>query len=223
MYLFRKIPFTWKGQLHDVRLINFSVPLHEVEENVPAEIKIRLIGGRALISMVDVKLKKMRLSGMPELCSFSYRHLAFRLLVDDGSKNEGACKGVFFLKSFSDKALVVAGAGVFTNYRLSKALIFERANMVTVDQGPRHIRYSLDSAENENLPLKKIVCELDRAYCIDGKDLLVTQIMREKWPLMEYSCSEFYTNFFKDVRFEGAFKVPEVIDYTWLSPKKLQL
>lgn len=222
MRLFKKLPFSWKGELHDVRLVNFSVPGEEVRTHVPANIKIRLINGRAMISMVDVKLKNLRLAGMPSFCSFSYRHLAFRLLVDDRALNNGNCKGIYFLKSFCDKPLIAYGGGIFTDYRLGKALIFERSGLLTIDQGAKHLRYHPGGPCEANLDLQGTIGMLDRAYSGDGENILVTQIMREKWPLQSFTCKDFYTNFFRDARLEGTFRVPEVIYYTWLPPKMIE-
>jgi uncharacterized protein YqjF (DUF2071 family) len=59
MDLLKRIPIQYKGELHDVRLINFSVPIAEVNTKVPSGIKVRDFDGRAMISLVDVKLKKM--------------------------------------------------------------------------------------------------------------------------------------------------------------------
>src|SRR6188472_940138 len=77
MYLLKRIPIHYKGELHDVRLINFSVAMEELKDKVPASIKIRSINGRAMISMVDVKLKNMRPVLAP-FARFNYRHIAFR-------------------------------------------------------------------------------------------------------------------------------------------------
>ena len=87
MSLLKRIPIHYKGELHDVRLVNFLVPMEEVMKGVPANIKIRNFSGRAMISMVDVKLKNMRPVAMPFL-KFNYRHIAFRLLVDDSQYND---------------------------------------------------------------------------------------------------------------------------------------
>ena len=34
---------------------------------------------------------------------FDYRHVAFRLLVDDSQIHNGVSKGIFFFRSFTDK------------------------------------------------------------------------------------------------------------------------
>lgn len=119
MSILKRIPIQYRGELHDVRLINFSVALEEVAGNVPPGIRIRDFGGRALISIVDVKLKNMRPVAFP-FFRFQYRHMAFRLLVDDSEYNNGVAKGIYFYRSFTSNPLIVMGGGLFTDYNLGR-------------------------------------------------------------------------------------------------------
>jgi uncharacterized protein YqjF (DUF2071 family) len=222
MNLLKKIPIQYKGELHDVRLINFSVALEEVKDKVPSNIKVRDFNGRALISMVDVKLKNMRPFFVPRFFHFNYRHLAFRLLVDDSIYNEGVNKGIYFYKSFTDKPLIITGGKLFTDYNLELAQIEEENNEVTISQGKHHVKYCVDNTiSTSDGDLKKTIGALDRAYSVLGNTMRVTQIQREKWPIQPVNCSGFENTFFKTARFEGAFRVLETIYYDWLPPKAI--
>ncbi len=59
MQLLKKLPIRYTGELHEVKLINFSVDKSEVESLVPWNLVVRDFGGRAMISMVDVDLRHM--------------------------------------------------------------------------------------------------------------------------------------------------------------------
>jgi uncharacterized protein YqjF (DUF2071 family) len=221
MDFLKRIPLHYKGELHDVRLINFSVAMEELKDKVPANIKIRDFNGRAMISMVDVKLKNMRPVFFP-FTRFSYRHVAFRLLVDDHRYNDGANKGIFFFRSFTDKPLIIAGGRLFTDYNLESATITEQNNEITIRQGNNHVTYSIgEVSESTNAELKKIVGALDRAYSMLGSTLRVTQIQREKWPIQQVDCTGFESTFFETARLEGAFRVFETIYYDWLPPRPI--
>jgi Uncharacterized conserved protein (COG2071) len=224
MNLLKRIPIHYKGELHDVRLINFSVPLEEVRDKVPSNIKIRDFNGRAMISMVDVKLKNMHPLFVPSLFTFDYRHVAFRLLVEDSIYNEGVNKGIYFYRSFSDKPLIIAGGKLLTDYNLEFANFEEKDNVVTISQGIGHVKYCIDNTTDaSNEDLKKTVGALDRAYSVLNNTIRVTQIQREKWPIQSVTCSCFKNTFFKFPRLEGAFRVFETIYYEWLPPKPMVL
>jgi hypothetical protein len=222
MELLKRIPVKYTGELHDVRLINFSVDLNEVCDRVPAKIKIRDFNGRALISMVDVKLRNMHPVFLPEVFNFNYRHIGFRLLVDDSAYNNGSCKGIYFLQSFTTDAFIVRGGSLFTDYKLEKATITEDNNVVFLKQQYNFFTYTTGSFVNESDgQLKNIIGGLDRAYSVLGNNLRVTLIQREKWPIKEIECRDFKNTFFTTARFEGAFRLAETIYYNWLPPEKI--
>lgn len=223
MSLLKRLPIHYKGELHDVGLVNFSVAMEEVAGQVPANIKVRDFDGRALISMVDVKLKNMRPVAFPWM-RFTYRHIAFRLLVDDSAYNGGPHKGIFFFRSFTDNPLIVLGGKLLTDYNLETANIKEQNNEVIITQGNHKVKYALDGLRPVvNAELKNTIGALDRAYSVLGNTVRVTQIQREKWPIQFVNCNKFENTFFKTAKFEGAFHVPETIYYDWLPPKAVVL
>jgi uncharacterized protein YqjF (DUF2071 family) len=223
MNLLKRIPVHYKGELHDVRLINFSVAMEEVLEKVPATIKVRDFNGRAMISMVDVKLKNMRPVALPFM-RFNYRHVAFRLLVDDSQYNNGDNKGIFFFRSFTDKSLIVAGGKLLTDYNLETARIAGSDNGVTISEGDKYVKYCVnDLAVTSKDELKTTIGALDRAYSILGNIVRVTQIQREKWPIQRVNCTGFENTFFKTAKLEGAFRVFETIYYDWFPPKEIRV
>lgn len=226
MDLLKKIPITYLGELHDVRLLNFSVDIDEIRNHVPAGIRIRDFGGRALFSMVDVKLKNMRPAFLPSCFHFEYRHIAFRLLVADGDGSHGQHKGIFFHRSFTDKPLIVAGGKYLTDYNLEMARIEERGREVILSRGEDHLSYELEDVAcpaKEGSELQINIQALDRAYSMLGPVLRVTQIQREKWPISPVECTRFENTFFSSSRLEGAFRVFETIYYRWLPPKPVRL
>jgi hypothetical protein len=169
--------------------------------------------------MVDVKLKNMRPVALPFL-RFNYRHVAFRLLVDDREYSKGENKGIFFFRSFTDNPFIVFGGKLMTEYNLETANIEETGGEVTISQGDRKVTYCLNGLSAGADPgLKSTIAALDRAYSILGDSIRVTQIQREKWPIQFVDCSGFQNTFFKTAKFEGAFRVMETIYYDWLPPK----
>lgn len=221
MKILKRIPIRYRGELHDVRLINFSVAMEEVADNVPPGIRIRDFNGRALISMVDVKLRNMRPRALP-FFRFQYRHMAFRLLVDDTEYNKGLAKGIFFYKSFTSSPLIATGGGLFTDYRLARARIEERDGEVTLTRGDRRVKYCVgNTPSTADHALAATVGALDRAYSVLGSSVRVTEIQREKWPIQPVECTGFENTFFRTAKFECAFRVFETIYYDWLPPKSL--
>jgi uncharacterized protein YqjF (DUF2071 family) len=224
MNILKKIPIAYQGQLHGVQLVNFSVEREEVEPYVPWKIKIRDFNGRALISMVNVYLKNMHPTFVPQSLNFEYRHIGFRLLVDDSQWNEGQSKGIYFIRSFTDKALIAQGGQLMTDYNLEKAEIICTSELLALKKGTQFLTYALDEQQPDirNKELYHTIASIDRAYShLDGQ-IRMTQIQREKWPIEWANCYHFQTNFFETAQFEGAFRVNETIYYQWEPPKNIR-
>jgi hypothetical protein len=223
MNFLKRLPIKYTGELHDVRLINFSVAPEELKAYLPANIRPRLFDGRALISMVDVQLKNMHPDFMPSFFKFNYRHIAFRLLIDDSSFTEDKNKGIFFMHAFTDQSLIAFAGAIFTNYRLKSSNISDRDGKLFLKQGGKYITYTIDDQPATLTPpwVKENVQRVDRAYALSGDKIQYVQIQREKWPVEWVNCTAFKTDFFKTATLEGAFRVNEVIYYQWLPPQTI--
>ncbi len=221
MSFLKRIPVIYSGELHKVKLINFSVDLDEVLPMVPQQIKVRNFDGKAIISMVNVNLKHMTIKAFPDLFSLDYQHVAFRLLVDDSEWSKGKAKGIYFLKSFTNKPFVVWSGNLLSHYKLSKAKIHD-VHGFDLWQSDKYIRYHLSRKRcKSDEKLKTTIQCIDRAYAVDNDKLVCTRIQREKWPIEPVSCVGFETNFFDSAKLLGAFSVNEVIHYQWLPAQPL--
>jgi len=171
----------FKGELHEVKLINFSVDVGEVKHLVPTKLKIFEENGKAIISMVDLQLKQMRAVWLP-FVKFGYRHVAFRLLLSDETlSHENEPKGIFFIKAFSQHRLLNWGG----NYNLLFAKISEGFNVFNLIKEKQFIEYALDekSAVQQEDDLYRKIKRIDRAYAQENNEVVVTQIAREEWPI----------------------------------------
>src|SRR5574337_1362560 len=182
MSFLKSISIQYTGELHQVRLVNFWVDYDEVAPFVPKPLKVRNFGGKALISSVNVDLKKMHANMLPAV-EFGYRHVAFRLALDDAHLNNGASKGIFFLQSFTDRADVAAVGNLFTNYKLETAEMRCLDRMLELHQGEKYFNYALDlsAAPSTDAEQYKILTALDRAYAVEDEVVKMVRIQREKW------------------------------------------
>lgn len=223
MNLFKSLPLSFLGELHHIQLVNFSVDQEEVAALLPDPLQIADFHGRALISMVNVQLKQMRPTFLPAHLSFQYQHIGFRLLVKDQAYHGGGQdQGIYFLDSFTSRRLMAWGGSLLTDYRLHKAEIQHQPTAVTLRRGAQLLQYKVEEThlpDTDHSALLTSVGAIDRAYSKLGPTLRVTQIVREKWPLVPLAVTDFKTNFFRTARLEGAFRVDEVIHYQWLPPR----
>ena len=196
-----------------------------MESRVPWHLVVRDFGGRAMISMVDASLKRMHPSFVPESLHVNYRHVGFRLLLEDSYRNfDGRNRGLFSLESFTDQPLIAQGGRWMTDYNLELAAIVSTDEQFTLqhrtDDAHRWLHYALDGqpSDEDGQGLQEIVGALDRVYSVRDGQVRMVRIQPEKWPIERVNCTRFETNFFRTARLEGAFRVKEMIHYQWSPP-----
>ncbi len=221
MSLLKNLRLQFSGDLHEIYLVNFSVDAAELRDLLPAPIRPRLQGGRAMISMVDVRLLNMRANSRLIPFKFHYQHIGFRVLVEDAQWNaDRAHHGIYFLRSFTNNPTMTFAGNLIANYHLENANLLNFPSGLKLIQDDQFLQYHLTGPvfepDAKSLQLKETIGAIDRAWAVEGHELQKTQIVREKWPLQAMTCTRFNTNFFETARLEGAFRVTETIHYTWL-------
>ena len=232
MSFWKTLPIAYRGELHDVELVQFSLDPEEAARALPAPLAPRQIAGRALVSLVHVHLYRMRPAFLPGLFAFSYRHVAFRLLVDDWTLDrEAPGRGVFFVRSFTDRPLLARAGSLLTHYRLTAAEIEVDPRGLALREGGRRLSYRKAVIGAEALSpglfggwaeARAAVGAIDRAYAVDREGgVWRTRIERPDWPLEPLPLAGFTTDFFESARLECAFRVAAVVPYHWLAPERV--
>ena len=228
----RTLPLTFHGELHDVELVQFSLDPDEARAHLPEPLAPRIVAGRACVSLVNVRLEGMRPLGVPRCLTFGFRHVAFRMLVDDAQHNEdSSAHGIFFARSFTEKPLVAWGADWLSHYRLTRARIQrvgEGDPTWEIRQPQGCIRYRLEEPAAHPVgaqfadweEARRVVTSIDRAYAVDGRGRLWrTLIHRPGWPTAAADVSDFHVDFFESARLEGGFRVTAPVPYRWSPPE----
>lgn len=228
MFSKSRLPLAFRGELHDIHLVNFSVdPLDLLARfgPLPKPLRPRLVNGRALISMVDVHLRNMRATSRWIPFRFHYQHVAFRLLVEDSSFTDNPARnGIYFLKSFTNRPIIATGGNLLTHFNFQTALFENVAAGLRVDADDKFVTYAIDGPldkAHQPTEITDTIARIDRAYAVESAEVWETRILREAWPLQAMHCNHFATNFFSSARLEAVYKVPMPIDYTWLAPRKV--
>ena len=215
----------FNAELNDIKLINFSVSLDEVLPFVPSSLKVLQENGRAIISMVDVNLNNIHLKFLP-IIKYGFRYVTFRLLLDDSGfqKNGGNPRGVYFLKSFSNKPILNLFSNLFANYKLTNATFESSFDAYSLKQNRMYIDYALNpySSCRYKDDIYQKINRIDRAYDINKNRVYVSELMKNNWQIEPIKCYHFATIFFKSAHFLGAFKVKDFINHTWNNPRQIR-
>ena len=229
-FALRALPLSFQGELFNVKLIQFSLDVAEAMEYLPAGFTPLTVRGRAIVSLANVQLHRMRLTWMPQPLGFNYRHVAFRFLIDDTQFNpKSPGPAIFFVKTFTDRPLLARAADWLTYYRVTPARITTTPSGMLLEQGINQIAYTL--AEGPADPklhgpafsdwdqATAIVKPLDHAYGITPRGrVVITRVLRPGWPVQPMEVVDFSTTFFKTAQLECGFRIQERVPYIWKAP-----
>ena len=123
MKLLKDLPIGYTALLKDIRLINFVIHSGELQNNI-SQLPLVLIDNKPVISLLDVTLSKLKPSFLLNTFDFTYRHIAFRLLIKDGElHHDNVNRGIYYWKSFTNRSFIARAGRLFTNFNFEKACI----------------------------------------------------------------------------------------------------
>lgn len=225
MRLLKNLSIGYKAFLKDIRLINFSVEEDELRPSLPLLPLVRM-NNRPIISLLDVKLHRLKPSFLVTGLHFNYRHIAFRVLIkDDGLHGDGINRGIYYLHSFTDNPFIVRCGKIFTNFNFRHGYIREHQHSFSLYHGGKWISYELDFNGSGDRPggLMQNLMQIDRAYSLNEQGMKYTRVRRNDLPLRPVSCTRFDTNFFSSARLIDAYYVNQTLDYEWLPAERCNL
>src|SRR5215813_13100804 len=115
MQLLRNLPIGYTALLKDIKLINFTINPDELDLLIPDIFPVE-IEGEPVISMLDVKLYRLKPSLLFNIFHFTYRHIAFRVLVRDNHlHDDNVSRGFFYMHSFANCPFVARFGKLFTH------------------------------------------------------------------------------------------------------------
>lgn len=227
----RTLPLRFQGELHDIELVQFSLDPDEARRHLPEPLAPRIQDGRALVSLVNVRLVGMRPRWVPRRLTFGFRHVALRMMIDDRPfTGMGEERGLFFVRSFTEHPFIAFGADWLSHYRLTRADVHATGGGWEICQEDKVVRYRLsEPGGRPEGPLftdwaraEVPVASLDRAYAVDRRgDVWRTVIRRPDWPLVPMGVQDFRVDFFDSARLECGFRVAVPVPYVWEAPERI--
>jgi uncharacterized protein YqjF (DUF2071 family) len=127
-------------------LVNFAVAPCALRRRLPNHLVPDQYGADAFVSIVITLMERMRPSFMPARLGATYTQVVYRAVVRSGGE-----RGVAFLRSDADNAIMVAAGNAFTFFRFNRARVDWQ-----ISEG--RIGFSLDPVAGEGA---RIIAEYD--------------------------------------------------------------
>ena len=159
-------PIEMKTTFRHCFLANFSVQPDALVRRLPSHLHPDTHRGRAFVSVVIAEMSKMRPAFLPEALGVTYNQVVYRAVVKCGAE-----RGVTFLRSDADSAVMVAGGNALTFFRFNSADVSwerspNRIRFALSPKGPASARIEADyelATASENLPPSSVFSDLGTA------------------------------------------------------------
>lgn len=111
------------GRLDHCVLLSFRTPADSVASLVPDGLELVQRGPFAFWNVVLCHVHKMRPAGVPEALGVSYHHVAYRLMVQAMTDRVELRRGLYFVRSDADAALLGAVGNRLSDFRFHRGQV----------------------------------------------------------------------------------------------------
>lgn len=214
--------FAFTGELRNIHLFTFSIDLDEAQKHIPAPLQARNVRGRALVSMADIQMCRLRPLGCPAWSGLNYRHIVLRILIDDRRHSSGEQRGAWFFRSFVAQPWLAAMGNTCTEFNFCSAAISGGSGQLAVRHSGHTISCAWEYTPSAcDASLLREVQTLDKAYSVRNGKVFCRSIERSSWQPVPATCRDFSCSWFESVQLEGLFVISCPVSYKWFAPKEV--
>lgn len=190
-------PFAVAAFFDSSLVLTFAVPKEQLEQYIPECLQLDTFQDRwAFIAIAMVQTKNLRPKGFPRFMGNDFFLTGYRIFVRYTNKAGKSLRGLYILKSETDKKKMEILGNIFTHYKYTTTDIQqeETANTTTISSVKSKLRITVDkAAEDILLPPQSPFTDWKEArrfagplpftftYNKEKKEVLIIEGVRENW------------------------------------------
>lgn len=233
-------PFAVEAFFESSLVLTFAVPKEQLQSMIPECLELDTYDYKwAFIAVAMVQTKKLRPKGFPSFMGNDFFLIGYRVFVRYINNKGKRLRGLYILKSETDKKKMEFMGNIFThyNYTTTDITITENTNIKEIISVQSDFKVTLDKTEGEillpkNSPFKDWA-EARRfagplpftfTYNSEKKEILIIEGVRQNWTPKPISVLDYDFSFLKSLQLENpvlanAFIIND-IPYYWKKGKK---
>ena len=233
-------PFAVEAHFESSTVLTFAVPKEQLKGLIPACLELDTFNDKwAFIAIAMVQTKSLRPKGFPKFLGNDFFLIGYRVFVRYTNNAGKRLRGLYILKSETDKKKMAVMGNIFTHYNYTTTDIYQvdRANIKEISSKKSKFKISFDISENEvSLPNHSPFTDWKEARRFAGplpftftyndktKEVLIIQGVRQNWKPRPIKIVDYDFEFLKTLNLENpvlanAFII-EDIPYYWKKGKK---
>lgn len=238
MFSLKNHPFAVETTFEKSVVLTFAIPKEELENLIPECLELDIFEGKyAFIAVALVSTKNLRPKGFPEFLGDDFNLVGYRVFVKYTDNRGKKLRGLFILKSETNKPKMTYFGNIFThyNYQTTDILFESKNNLLKIKSQKSGFEIMLNQNENASLPINSVFEDWKIARRFAGplpftftfnkhkNEVLIIEGVRQNWIPKAVEVASFKIDFFDEYNFSkvqlsNAFII-ENIPYYWKKGK----
>lgn len=232
-------PFAVEAFFESSLVLTFAVPKDQLETFIPECLQLDTFNGKwAFIAIAMVQTKDLRLKGFPKFMGNDFFLIGYRVFVRYTNNAGKNLRGLYILKSETDKKKMEFMGNIFThyNYTTTDILQNENINSKEISSNKSKFKITIDKTEEdislpENSPFtdwkeaRKFAGPLPFTFTYNSttKEVLIIEGVRQNWTPSPVKVIDYDFDFLNSIKLENpilanAFVIKN-IPYYWKKGK----
>lgn len=233
-------PFAVEAFFESSLVFTFAIPKEQIRNLVPEVLELDTLHEKwAFIAVAMVQTNALRPKGFPKIFGNNFFLIGYRVFVRYTNRAGKSLRGLFILKSETDKKKMEFFGNIFTHYNYTTTdIIQNKQNGITeIRSNKSGFNIKINDSENENIPLpagspfidwkeaRRFAGPLPFTFTVDpvNREVLIIEGVRENWKpapvkVVDYNFSFIRNMKLNDVNLANAFIIRN-IPYYWKKGK----
>jgi uncharacterized protein YqjF (DUF2071 family) len=239
MKLLKNHPFAVEAFFDNSLVLTFAVPKEKLQDIIPECFELDIFQDKwAFIAVAIVQTKDLRPKGLPKFMGNDFILIGYRVFVRFTNKDGKRLRGLYIIKSETDKKKMEFMGNIFTHYNYTTTDIKQsiQENLTIIHSEKSNFELTIEQTESDiNIPdnspftnwkdARKFAGPLPFTFTYNKKDksVLIIEGVRQNWKPEPVKVKSYYFDFLKSLNLghlllANAFKIKD-IPYYWKKGK----
>ena len=213
-------PFAVEAYFESSLVLTFAVPKEQLEQFIPECLQLDTFQDKwAFFAVAMVQTKELRPKGFPKFMGNDFFLIGYRVFVRYTNNAGKSLRGLYILKSETDKKKMEFMGNIFTHYNYTKTDInqYEQKNTKEISSVNSKFKIILDKTEEEiSLPEQSPFADWKEArrfagplpftftYNKETKEVLIIEGVRQNWTPNPVKVIDYDFEFLSSLKLENA-------------------
>jgi hypothetical protein len=214
-------PFAVEAFFESSLVFTFAIPKEQIKHLIPECVQLDTFNDKwAFIAVAMVQTKALRPKGFPEFLGNDFFLIGYRVFVRYTNEAGKNLRGLYILKSETDKKKMEFFGNIFTHYSYTTTDIHQaiQNGVKEIYSGKSGFKIKIEDTDNENIPLpagspfndwkeaRRFAGPLPFTFTYNGaeKKVLIIEGVRENWKPMPVKVIDYHFGFIDNMNLQDA-------------------